>query len=284
MRNLTTRKAFGALAAAAAMCLTIPTGIALADDPTTEVKPPRDPEGPGCDAYKAANPTGPAAFPSMAKEDASVAIANNPDLSTFSQAISGQLNPAVNVAAVLDNGPYVVFAPTNEAFAKLPAAQLENLKTNADDMYSVVFYHMALGLLTPKNVEGKMTSQEGRQLTIVGDGGNITVDDVAKVVCGGITAKNAQIYMIDTVLDPSGAQPTLVTTAPETTEAEETETTESEAEDTEATETETAETEATETETAETEATETDEAGTEATVTETPAGEDAETTSEDSES
>ena len=237
MRNLTTRKTFGALAAVAAMSLTIPTGIAFADDPTTSVKPPRDPEGPGCDAYKAANPAGPAAFPSMAPEVASVAIANNPDLSTFSQAISGGMNPEVNVAGVLDNGPYVVFAPTNEAFAKLTPAQLDALKADPAQLYSVVYYHMALGFLTPKTIEGKMTSQEGRQLTIKGDGGNITVDDVAKVTCGGITTRNAQIYMIDTVLDPAGSQPPLPaattsttgTSAPETTETSAPETTETSA-------------------------------------------------------
>ncbi len=202
----TSRKTLGAFAAVAALAVAIPTaGIAYADDPTTTVKPPRDPEGPGCDAYKAAHPSGSASFPSMATVPASQAIANNPDLSTFSSALSGSMNPAVNVAAVLDNGPYVVFAPTNEAFEKLDPAKLASLKTNAAELTSLVYYHMALGLLTPKSVAGKMTSQEGPQLTITGSGGNITVDD-AKVVCGGITAANAQIYMIDTVLDPAASQ------------------------------------------------------------------------------
>ncbi|MCV7192036.1 fasciclin domain-containing protein [Mycolicibacterium brumae] len=217
MRIHNSRKTFGAFTAAVALTVALPMGIANADDP----KPPREPEGPACGAYKEAHPSGSAAFTSMATVPASQAIANNPDLSTFSSAISGGLNPEVNIAAVLDNGPYVVFAPTNDAFAKLAPATMEALKTDTPYLYSIVYYHMALGLLTPKTVQGKMTSQEGRQLTIEGKGDNITVDGVAKVTCGGITAQNAQIYMIDTVLDPAGSQPAYEgePTATSTTEA-----------------------------------------------------------------
>ena len=144
---------------------------------------------------------------------------------------------AIQHAVHADTRPYVVFAPTNEAFAKLTPAQLDALKADPAQLYSTVYYHMALGFLTPKTIEGKMTSQEGRQLTIKGDGGNITVDDVAKVTCGGITTRNAQIYMIDTVLDPAGSQPPLPaattsttgTSAPETTETSAPETTETSA-------------------------------------------------------
>ena len=54
----------------------------------------------------------------------SKALASIPDISTFNSAVSGGLNPEVNITSVLDNGPYVVFAPTNEAFAALtPAAR-----------------------------------------------------------------------------------------------------------------------------------------------------------------
>ena len=70
-----------------------------------------DPQGPGCDAYKTAVATGAGSFASLAKENASAAIAANPDLSDFNAAISGQWNPAVNLVSVLDNGPYNVFAP-----------------------------------------------------------------------------------------------------------------------------------------------------------------------------
>jgi uncharacterized surface protein with fasciclin (FAS1) repeats len=210
----TRNKTFGAVAAIAAIAVSIPTAVtAYADDPTptptptttvsTPVAPIPNPEGPGCDAYKSAVPSGAGSFASMATEPASQAIANNPQLTTFNAAISGQLNPAVNVTSVLDNGPYVVFAPTDDAFAKLEPGQLDALKADPAALTSLVYYHMALGLLGPQDVHGKLTSQQGKQITVDGKGGDIKVDDTAKVVCGGITAKNAKIYMIDTVLNPA---------------------------------------------------------------------------------
>jgi uncharacterized surface protein with fasciclin (FAS1) repeats len=96
----------------------------------TSTKVP-DPQGPGCDAYRKANPAGtPGSIESMAVQTGSQALASNPELSTFSDAISGKLNPAINIVNVLDGGPYVVFAPTNAAFAKLDAATLNTLKTD----------------------------------------------------------------------------------------------------------------------------------------------------------
>jgi uncharacterized surface protein with fasciclin (FAS1) repeats len=228
---VTTRtKTIGVAAAIAAIAFSIPTAVtAYADDPTptpaptptsaisTPVAPIPDPQGPGCDAYKKTLPAGGAA--AVAEESVTTAIANNPDLSTFSSAISGGLNPAVNITSVLDNGPYIVFAPTNDAFAKLDPAQLEALKADPAALTSLVYYHAVLGLLGADDVHGKLTTQQGKQITVTGKGGDIKVDDVAKVVCGDIEPANARIYMIDTVLDPANALPGLetVTTSPTTT-------------------------------------------------------------------
>jgi hypothetical protein len=63
-----------------------------------------------------------------------------------------------------------------------------------------LFYHMVLGYLGPNDVAGKMPTQDGRPVTVVGKGGDIKVND-AKVVCA-YTAHGAYIYMIDTVLTP----------------------------------------------------------------------------------
>ena len=132
----------------------------------------------------------------------------------------------MNLVGVLDNGPYNVFAPTDEAFAKLDPTELELLKSNPEELTSVLYYHMALGYLSPETIEGKLTSQQGAQLTITGSGGDIKVDDVAKVVCGGITAQSAKIYMIDTVLSPAGSLPGTATTTTSPTSTSETSTTE----------------------------------------------------------
>src|SRR6478672_8057818 len=236
----TRMKTVGAAAAFAAIALSIPTAVsAYADEPTPAPPAPTttistpvaripDPQGPGCDAYKTAVATGAGSFASLAKENASAAIAANPDLSDFNAAISGQWNPAVNLVSVLDNGPYNVFAPTNEAFAKIDPAELEALKANPAELTSVLYYHMALGVLGPDDIHGKLTTQQGKQITITGKGGDLKFDDTAKVVCGGISAQNAKLYMIDTVLNPNNAlasdattttSPTTTSEAPATTSA-----------------------------------------------------------------
>lgn len=227
-------KAMGAAAAVTAILVAIPTSIqAYADpEPSTPTPTPTptstipvpvakvpDPQGPGCDAYNKRVPTGAGSFTGMSTQSASQAIASNPDLSTFSAAISGSWNPAVNVVAALDGGPYVVFAPTDDAFAKLDPAEFEALKNDPAKLTSVLYYHMVLGFLGPDDVHGKMPTQEGKLIDVTGKGGDIKINDTAKVVCGGITAKGAAIYMIDTVLDPAeapDANPTTTSTSSST--------------------------------------------------------------------
>ena len=144
-------------------------------------------------------------FKNLATQPVGTALASIPDISTFDSAISGQLNPAVNIVPVLDNGPYVVFAPTNEAFAKLPPEQLDALKADPAALTDLVYYHAFLGLLGPDDVKGQRPTQQGAEIKVDGKGGDIKVNDTAKVVCGGIQASNARIYLIDTVLDPAAA-------------------------------------------------------------------------------
>lgn len=214
-------KTLGLAAAVTAVAVAIPMAVQASADPTpppspapaepaapattgvpvpTSTKVP-DPQGPGCDAYRAAHPAGtPGSIESMALQIGSEAIASNPELSTFSAAISGKLNPDVNIVNVLDGGPYVVFAPTNAAFAKLDEATLETLKTNPVVLVPVLFYHMVLGYLGPNDVQGKMPTQDGRPVTVSGKGGDIKVND-NRVSCA-FTARGAYIYMIDTVLTP----------------------------------------------------------------------------------
>jgi uncharacterized surface protein with fasciclin (FAS1) repeats len=180
-----------------------------------------DPQGPGCDAYRKANPAGtPGSIESMALQTGSQALASNPELSTFSDAISGKLNPAINIVNVLDGGPYVVFAPTNAAFAKLDAATLNTLKTDPVVLLPTLFYHMVLGYLGPNDVQGKMPTQDGRSVTVTGKGGEIKVNDV-RVTCAFAT-RGAYIYMIDEVLTPptpaaEAGESTTPTTTPTTT-------------------------------------------------------------------
>ena len=216
----TRTKTLGVAAAIAAIAVAIPTSIqAYAEPTTTPVEPAPsattatatataaptstkvpDPQGPGCDAYKSKVPTGAGSIASMALQTGSEAISNNPDLSTFSAAISGKLNPDINIVSVLDGGPYVVFAPTDAAFAKLDPATLETLKTDPVVLLPTLFYHMVLGYLGPNDVQGTMPTQDGRTVVVSGKGGDIQVND-NRVSCA-YTARGAYIYMIDEVLTP----------------------------------------------------------------------------------
>ena len=229
----TRTKTLGLAAAIAAIAVAVPTAYAdpsPAPAPTpapapapvspagpvpTSTKVP-DPQGSGCDAYRKQVPAGPGSIDSMALQTGSEALANNPDLSTFSGLISGKINPDINIVNVLDGGPYVVFAPTNEAFAKLDPATLATLKSDPTVLLPTLFYHMVLGYLGPNDVQGKMPTQDGRPVTVTGKGGDIKVND-AKLVCA-YTAHGAYIYMIDTVLTPptpaaeAGATPASSTT------------------------------------------------------------------------
>jgi uncharacterized surface protein with fasciclin (FAS1) repeats len=205
----------GLVAAIAAIAVAIPTAVqAYADPapapvdpaaPTTAAPAPTstkvpEPQGPGCGAYRSQVPSGAGSIASMAVQTASQAIASNPDLSTFSAAISGKLNPDINIVSVLDGGPYIVFAPTDAAFSKLDAATLTTLKTDPTVLLPVLFYHMVLGNVGPANVAGKMPTQDGRPVVVTGKDGDIKVND-NRVSCA-YAARGAYIYMIDTVLTP----------------------------------------------------------------------------------
>ena len=160
----------------------------------------------------------------MALETGSQAIANNPELSTFSGFISGKLNPDINIVSVLDGGPYVVFAPTNAAFEKLDPTTLEVLKVDPVVLLPVLFYHMVLGYLGPNDVQGTMPTQDGRTIVVSGKGGEVTVND-NRVVCA-YTARGAYIYMIYEVLIPptpaaeAGASTTPTSSTTETSSTE----------------------------------------------------------------
>ena len=121
----------------------------------------------------------------LADQPIGTVLASIPDISTFNSLISGQANPAVNIVPVLDNGPYVVFAPTNEAFAAMEPGQLDAIKADPAALTKLDYYHVFLGLLGPDDVHGQRPTQQGAEIKVTGKGGDIKVNDTAKVVCGG---------------------------------------------------------------------------------------------------
>ncbi len=157
--------------------------------------------GAGCANYAALHPQGPASVSGMSQDPVAVAASNNPDLTTLTAALSGKLNPQVNLVDTLNSGQYTVFAPTDAAFNKLPAATLDDLKTNSDKLKSILTYHVLQGQLSPTQVDGSHPSLQGAPVNVMGNGDGLKVND-AGLVCGGVPTANATVYMIDTVLMP----------------------------------------------------------------------------------
>lgn len=112
---------------------------------------------------------------------------------------------AVKAAGLVDtlkgNGPFTVFAPTDEAFAKIPKADLDALLKNKAKLTAVLTYHVVAGKVLAKDVKaGKVKTVQGSELSIATTGG-VTVDE-AKVVKTDIVADNGVIHVIDSVLMP----------------------------------------------------------------------------------
>ena len=191
MKNLKKTVAIAGLTAAAAMGMTLTT----AGSASAELV------GPACSAYADQVPAGPGSVAGMAMDPVAVAASNNPMLTTLTKAISGQLNPKVNLVDTLNSGEFTVFAPTDDAFAKIDPATMEKLKTDSDLLTKILTYHVVPGQASPMQVVGTHKTVEGADVTVTGMGNNLKVND-ASVACGGVSTANAQVYMIDTVLMP----------------------------------------------------------------------------------
>ncbi|MFD6396828.1 fasciclin domain-containing protein [Nocardia sp. NPDC060249] len=157
--------------------------------------------GPGCAEYAAQVPTGPGSVEEMAEEPVAEAASNNPLLTTLTAAVSGQLNPQVNLVDTLNGGEFTVFAPVDAAFAEVDPATIESLKTDAPTLEKILTYHVVPGRTAPNAIAGTHTTVQGTTVTVTGDGDNLKVNDAA-VICGGVETANATVYLIDSVLIP----------------------------------------------------------------------------------
>ena len=157
--------------------------------------------GPGCAAYAAAVPDGSGSVAGMAADPVAVAAGNNPLLKTLTAAVSGKLNKKVDLVDTLNGGEFTVFAPVDEAFAKVPAKTIGTLKKDGPLLTKVLTYHVVAGQLDPSQVVGTQKTVEGGSVKVTGSGDNLMVND-AKVICGGVKTANATVYLIDSVLSP----------------------------------------------------------------------------------
>jgi len=160
--------------------------------------------GPGCEDYAKANPNGAGSVAGMAQDPVATAASNNPLLKTLVQAVSGKLNPKVNLVDTLNGGQFTVFAPIDEAFGEVPAKTLASLKTDSDTLTKILTYHVVAGQIAPDAIDGEHTTVEGQSLEVTGSGDMLQVNG-ANVLCGGVKTANATVYLIDSVLMPPAA-------------------------------------------------------------------------------
>lgn len=119
--------------------------------------------------------------------------------------LAAALTAAGLVDALKGAGPFTVFAPTDEAFAKLPAGTVENLlkPENKAQLQAVLKYHVVSGKLSAKDVSTSKSAAtlQGKSLAFVVEGGVVKVGG-SKVVSADVAASNGVIHVIDTVLLP----------------------------------------------------------------------------------
>lgn len=115
---------------------------------------------------------------------------------------------AVKAADLVDtlkgDGPYTVFAPTDEAFAKIPKADLDALLADKKKLTAVLTYHVVPGKVMAADVVKLDSAKtvQGESVTILVSDGGVKVDD-ANVVKTDIVTSNGVIHVIDTVLMPN---------------------------------------------------------------------------------
>ncbi len=159
-----------------------------------------EPFGPGCAAVPA---DGAGSFSGMATAPVATAASANPLLSTLVTAVTeAGLVDTLNTAEGI-----TVFAPSNDAFAKIPAADLEALLADKAMLTKVLTYHVVGETVMPEQLgtAGPFASLEGGEVAAAGSGEEFTVNDNANVVCGGVQTANATVYIIDSVLMPPAA-------------------------------------------------------------------------------
>ncbi|GAA0934294.1 fasciclin domain-containing protein [Virgisporangium aurantiacum] len=154
--------------------------------------------GAGCAAVPT-DPSNPGSFDAMAKVPVATAASGNPLLSVLVGAVK-----KANLVDSLNSAQGVtVFAPTNDAFAKIPKADLDKVVADNATLTKILTYHVVPGKLSPEQLAGPHKTLQGGTVTVAGSGTDFTVGMSAKVVCGNVSTANATVYIIDTVLMPS---------------------------------------------------------------------------------
>jgi uncharacterized surface protein with fasciclin (FAS1) repeats len=153
--------------------------------------------GPGCSAIPT---TGDGSFNGMATAPVATAASANPLLKTLVAAVTkAKLVDTLNSAEDI-----TVFAPTDDAFAKIPKKTLNAVLKDKATLTKILTHHVVAGQLGPDDLAGEHETLAGDMLTVEGSGEDFTVaGDNAAVLCGNIPTANATVYVVDTVLMPT---------------------------------------------------------------------------------
>ena len=150
------------------------------------------------DACSAVPTSGAGSFDGMVQDPVATAASNNPLLGTLVTAVG----EAGLVDTLNDADALTVFAPTDDAFGKIPEKDLNAVLADKELLTSILTYHVVGGQLDPEAVVGEQETLQGGTVEVAGDTSGMTVND-ANVLCGNIPTANATVYVIDTVLMPS---------------------------------------------------------------------------------
>ena len=150
--------------------------------------------GEGC----AAIPTdGKGSFDGMVTDPVATAASNNPLLKTLVAAVTeADLVDTLNSAPAL-----TVFAPTDDAFGKIPKKDLDAVLADKPTLQKILTHHVVEGQLGPDEIVGTHDTLAGDKITIKGDLPALKVNE-ASIICGNIPTANATVYVIDTVMMP----------------------------------------------------------------------------------
>ncbi len=153
--------------------------------------------GAGC-AAEPADSSDPGSFAGMAQDPVATAASNNPVLSTLVTAVKqAGLVDSLNTAPAI-----TVFAPTNDAFGKIPQADLKKVLADKKQLTGILTYHVVGEKLSPEQLAGTHKTLNGAEVTVKGSGEEFTVDGAASVICGNVQTANATVYIVDSVLMP----------------------------------------------------------------------------------
>jgi uncharacterized surface protein with fasciclin (FAS1) repeats len=153
--------------------------------------------GAGC-AAAPTDPSNAGSFQAMAQQPVATAAAGNPLLSTLVAAVK----QAGLVDSLNTNAALTVFAPTDDAFKKIPAATLKKVLADKKTLTSILTYHVVAGKVAPADLAGAHKTLQGGEITVAGSGSDFKVNGTASVICGNVQTANATVYIVDTVLMP----------------------------------------------------------------------------------